>query len=218
MKDETGNSAAARVAVSRPHRIPATRASSVMCYGRRDLLSSVIGRLTRAQPATDEEALATIDAVDGWLEGIVRRASTSVQATKRPETGAILDDLDLIKAIPGQISHLPRDYLYLGFIDAGTAARTALAMVKAESCPGRTLCDRYTAVIASLLEEAKTNWFADLATMLREMPWLRSQSRWPKVKLEKIDTLDPVFVFVLSCSHHQSYKRNSRVSYMPFME
>jgi hypothetical protein len=182
------------MATRRTHRIPATRASAVLAYGRHDVLRGVSLRLEEMPVTSHEEAFAALGAVDTFLAGLQERSSKAVDSAKRPETGPILEDLDLFQAIPGQVSHLPRAHLFLGFMDGASGARSALLIAKAMTDTGLDAYGQARVLIAGLQEESKTKWLAEWATVLRERPWLRAHARWPHVTLEDINTERPVFV------------------------
>jgi hypothetical protein len=178
----------------RPFRLPASRPETLLAYGRDELAGHALAQLRGHSNIDNEQARRHVDSLDGWIAGVLDRALIAVREANGMVSDALVLDLDLVRAIPGEIARMPRAIALLGYAEAAAGFRSALSLARTIRADGLARLAYAEMLVAAYKEEAHARWLSEWAITLREHPWLRARARWPEVKLIDINSEQPWFV------------------------
>jgi hypothetical protein len=178
----------------RPFYLPASRPETLLAYGRNELTGHALAEVRGHSSIDDEQARRHMDSLDAWIGGVLDRALTAVREANGMVSDTLVLDLDLVRAIPGEIARMPRAIALLGYAEAAAGLRASLSLARTARANGLAALAYAEVLAAALKEEAHARWLSEWAITLREHPWLRVRARWPEVRLIDINCEQPWFV------------------------
>ncbi len=169
--------------------IPATHPQAVYAFADLQVISEHLSTIERIRE--DTPPFMQAEAIDNVVGAAARRAtevSEKIRKAVKPKMLALFEDLDVVRAMPDQITFMPRVVWLLGALAALASVRaTAVAVSVGGVAPG---IDRTRALADALRQaatEARSRWDSQADELLRRHPWVRGQH----VHFELVDLETP---------------------------